>query len=121
VFQREQEQGLVETFLRCFEVYTDYRVPGFLSSRPKTHSLARERVGGHNSDDKTDTLVLYRYTIIPLRARGTEYCGEPTVVAGGMEDSRVGMSGAGVKTCANANGQGVNSPPGGPRHCLSTA
>ncbi len=29
-----------------------------------------------------------------------------------------GGGGAGVKTCANANGQGVNSPPGGP---ISTA
>jgi hypothetical protein len=61
-----------------------YRVPGFLSSRPKwvphpfirkgllllptlrprgegVHSLAGEGVGGPNSDEWTDTLVLYLY------------------------------------------------------------
>jgi hypothetical protein len=61
-----------------------YRVPGFLSSRPNwstrplahkgvfpppppplgsggTHSVAGEGVGGFNSDEGTDTLVLYAY------------------------------------------------------------
>jgi hypothetical protein len=72
--------------------YTDYRVPGFPSSRPnwyppnpsptseycsppvgsggggEIHSLAGEGGGGPNSDDEgTDTLVLHVYFMIPLR------------------------------------------------------
>jgi hypothetical protein len=68
-----------------------YRVPDFLSSRPnwvhhpppatareccssptldprgETHSVAGKGVGGTNSDEGTDTLVLYvLYAIIPL-------------------------------------------------------
>ncbi len=67
---------------------------GFLSSRPnwvhppppslrvlpppqgprgETHSLVGEGVGGHSSDEGTDTLVL-RCTIIPLRHPSPIYC-----------------------------------------------
>jgi hypothetical protein len=35
--------------------------------RGGTQSLAGEGAGGANSDEKIDTLVLYRYSIIPLR------------------------------------------------------
>jgi hypothetical protein len=65
---------------RCIS-HRVYRVPGFLSSRPnwvphpltreccsppldpseETHSLAGEGLAGPNSDEGTDTLVLYVY------------------------------------------------------------
>jgi hypothetical protein len=66
--------------------YTLYRVSGFLSSRGSpplphpqasvahpsgskggTHFFPGEGVGGPNSDEGTDTLVPYMYTINPLR------------------------------------------------------
>jgi hypothetical protein len=87
-FQRAQLAGSAQKLSErnCIEIVTKLigknrvdRVPGFLSSRPKlgtpasaagecgppplcfrggTHSLAGEGVGGPNSDEGTDTVVL---------------------------------------------------------------
>jgi hypothetical protein len=61
-------------------------IPPMLGPRWETHSLARDGVGRPNSDEGTDTLVLYvYYCIIPLRT--IQY---PSY-AGGMRNKQSGL------------------------------